>query len=25
MARNSTRYVCQACGAIYPRWAGKCE
>ncbi len=25
MARNSTRYVCQSCGAVYPRWAGKCD
>jgi len=25
MARPTTRYVCQACGAVYSRWAGKCE
>jgi DNA repair protein RadA/Sms len=25
MARSTTRYVCQSCGAVYSRWAGKCE
>ncbi len=25
MARAATRYVCQACGAVSPKWAGKCE
>ncbi len=25
MAKSSSRYVCQECGAAYPRWAGKCE
>ena len=25
MAKNTTRFVCQNCGAIFPRWAGKCE
>ncbi len=25
MAKVSSRYVCQECGAVYPRWAGKCE
>jgi len=25
MARNSTRYVCQSCGAVHPRWVGKCD
>ncbi len=25
MAKSQTRFVCQACGAIAPRWAGKCE
>ena len=25
MARPKTRYVCQACGAVTPRWAGRCE
>ncbi len=25
MAKISTRYVCQECGTVYPRWAGKCE
>ncbi len=25
MARPVSRYVCQACGAVYPRWAGRCE
>jgi len=25
MARPVTRFVCQSCGAAYPKWAGKCE
>ena len=25
MARTSTSYVCQACGAVHPRWAGQCD
>lgn len=25
MARASTRFVCQACGAVHPRWAGRCD
>jgi len=25
MAKDKNRYVCQACGAVAPRWAGKCE
>lgn len=25
MAKQTTRYVCQACGAVSPRWAGKCD
>lgn len=25
MARTSRRYVCQSCGAVYGRWAGRCE
>ena len=25
MAKSTTRFVCQSCGAIYPRWAGRCE
>jgi DNA repair protein RadA/Sms len=25
MAKATTRYVCQACGAITPKWAGRCE
>ncbi len=25
MARAKPTYVCQACGAVYPRWQGKCE
>src|SRR6202012_2668440 len=25
MAKSSSRYVCQECGSVYPRWAGKCE
>lgn len=25
MARASTQYVCQECGACYPKWAGKCD
>ncbi|MBI2394698.1 MAG: DNA repair protein RadA [Deltaproteobacteria bacterium] len=24
MAKNSTQYVCQGCGAIAPRWLGRC-
>jgi DNA repair protein RadA/Sms len=24
-ARAKTRYVCQGCGAVYPKWAGKCD
>ena len=24
MAKSKTTYVCQSCGAIAPRWAGKC-
>ncbi|WP_017940487.1 MULTISPECIES: DNA repair protein RadA [unclassified Thioalkalivibrio] len=24
MAKNKTQYVCQACGAISPKWAGQC-
>ncbi len=24
MARAATRYVCQSCGAVSPRWAGQC-
>src|SRR5579859_4381767 len=25
MAKAAALYVCQACGASYPRWAGRCE
>ena len=25
MARTSAQQVCQACGAIHPRWAGRCD
>ena len=24
MARSATRYVCQSCGAVHPRWTGRC-
>ncbi|MSP31015.1 MAG: DNA repair protein RadA, partial [Acetobacteraceae bacterium] len=25
MAKSVTRYVCQSCGAMAPKWAGRCE
>lgn len=25
MAKNSTQFVCQSCGAAVPKWTGKCE
>lgn len=25
MAKPTTQYVCQSCGAVYPRWAGRCD
>jgi DNA repair protein RadA/Sms len=25
MARAEHRYVCQSCGAVHPKWAGKCD
>ena len=25
MAKHSTSFVCQACGAVYTRWQGKCD
>jgi DNA repair protein RadA/Sms len=25
MARQNTRHVCQSCGAVHPRWAGRCD
>lgn len=25
MARPTSRYICQACGAVSPRWVGRCE
>lgn len=25
MAKNTSHYVCQACGAVSPRWAGRCD
>ncbi len=24
MAKPATRYVCQSCGAVHPRWTGRC-
>ncbi|MBL8608514.1 MAG: DNA repair protein RadA [Myxococcales bacterium] len=24
MAKDTTRFVCQSCGAVYPRWLGRC-
>jgi UDPglucose--hexose-1-phosphate uridylyltransferase len=24
MAKATTRYVCQSCGAVFPKWMGKC-
>ena len=25
MAKPTTRYVCQTCGASYPKWSGRCD
>ena len=25
MAKSTSRFVCQSCGAISPKWAGRCE
>jgi len=25
MARSQARFACQECGAVYPKWAGRCE
>ena len=25
MAKPAARYVCQSCGAVYPKWVGKCD
>src|SRR5579864_1641860 len=25
MAKSTPRYACQECGAVYPKWAGRCE
>ena len=25
MAKQKTRYVCQSCGADFPRWSGRCD
>jgi len=25
MAKTKSMFICQRCGAVYPRWAGKCE
>ncbi len=25
MSKNSPRYVCQTCGAVTPKWSGRCE
>lgn len=25
MAKSAKRFVCQSCGAVHPRWAGKCD
>ncbi len=25
MARTSSRYVCQSCGSVHPRWSGRCD
>ena len=25
MAKSSSTFVCQSCGAVYPRWIGKCD
>ena len=25
MAKSKASYVCQACGAVHPRWMGRCD
>lgn len=25
MARSQSRYVCQSCGAVHPKWIGRCD
>ena len=25
MAKKTSQFVCQNCGTVYPRWAGKCD
>lgn len=25
MAKSKTQFVCQNCGSVYPKWAGRCE
>ena len=25
MAKRTARFVCQTCGAVYPKWTGRCE
>lgn len=25
MTKSKTQFVCQNCGAFYPKWSGKCE
>ncbi len=25
MAKSTTQYVCQSCGSVHPRWAGRCD
>ncbi|MEC7123668.1 MAG: DNA repair protein RadA, partial [Pseudomonadota bacterium] len=25
MAKRTSQYICQACGAVSAKWAGKCE
>ena len=25
MAKSKASYICQACGAIHPRWMGRCD
>ena len=25
LAKPTARYVCQSCGAVYPKWAGRCD
>lgn len=25
MARSASRFVCQSCGSVFPKWAGRCD